>query len=108
MRSFFLCLGIGLQHVAGPLPDITLLMQLLPQRGRARTDAAVSRQVLLQEGHGPRDGRVTEVVWRLLQARGQQCLEFLGPERRMVASSTVSQSFRIRQGPVALQPTIDA
>jgi hypothetical protein len=83
-------------------------MQLLPQRGRARTDAAVARQVLLQEGHGPLDRGVTEVVRGLLQARGQQRLKFRGPKRGVVASPAVRQSVRIQQRPVARQPMIDA
>jgi hypothetical protein len=45
-------------------------MQLLPQRSFARTDAARARQVLLEEGHGPLDGGVTEVIRPLFQAGG--------------------------------------
>src|SRR5262245_2055010 len=67
-RRFFLALGVGVQHVAGPLPDVIQLVQEPADRGRGRALAAPAREVFLQQRDGPRHGLVTEAIRRLRQA----------------------------------------
>ena len=108
MRAFFAALGVGVERVPGPLPDVAQLVQLAAERGLRRPRAAQAGQVLPEQGDRPGQGLVAEAVGALRQAGAEEGLEVLGPEGRVIAAAVVQQAGGVVAAGVAGDPVVDA
>src|SRR5262245_38278185 len=105
---FFVALGVGLQYVAGPLPDKAHGMQLPTDGGGGQVLASGCRQVFAQQVGGPFDRLVAEVAWRGGQGLPEDGPQVGRPRRRVVAAPVVEQRGGVAALVIAGEPVVDA
>jgi hypothetical protein len=108
MRRFFLALGVGVEHVTRPLPDIPQVVQLAADGRLGQALRAPALQVLAQQRDGPRDRLVAEVLRPPLEAGDESRLEFLGPQAGVIAPALVDQGGRVAGLSEARDPGVNA
>src|SRR5438874_1558010 len=89
IRRFFLSLGVRIEHIAGPLPRVPLLVELSADGTPRRRRAAPAGQMPLEQWNGPLHGLVTEAVGDLSQARSESCAQLLAPETGTIPTTVV-------------------
>ena len=108
MRRFFLALGVRLEVVARPLPDVVPAPQRPPE-GRVG-DALVGDELkdLPQQGHRPTGGRVAEVLGRDGEEGLQQVFLVLVEQRGPATAGLVGQRGGVAVAQVRRDPVVDA
>ncbi len=64
--------------------------------------------MLLQQGHGPRDGLIAKVLRPPLQTGHERCLEVIGPQAGVIAPALIDQGGRVGRLFIARNPMVDA
>src|SRR3954469_1761144 len=95
MRRFFVALGVGVEHVARPLPDIPQVVHLSADGRLGQALRAPAFQVLAQQRDGPGDRLVAEVLRPPLEAGSEGRLEFLGPQAGVIAPALIDHGGRV-------------
>jgi hypothetical protein len=108
MRRFFLALGVRVEDVARPLPDVSQLVHLPANRRLGEVRLAPTPQVLAQQRDGPFDSLVAEILRAPPEAGDEGRLEVLGPQAGVVAPALVGQSGRVSCPLIAVDPVVDA
>src|SRR3954469_20686762 len=88
---FFLALGVRVEHVAWPLPEVTEPPDPTPHRLVRRSEPQVLLQLLPEEGDRPVRVRIAEVLGRLAHQRRQEAVGLLGPKSRASAPVLVTE-----------------
>lgn len=107
MRRFFLALGVRVEDVTRPLPDVPQVVQLPANRRLRDTFLAPAPQVLAQQRDGPFDRLVAEVLRAPLEAGDEGRLEFLRPHAGVIAPALIDQGRRVSCPLIARDPMID-
>jgi hypothetical protein len=108
MRRFFVALGVGVEDVARPLPDVPEPVEHAPDGVVRREQARAPVQLQLKQRRGPIRVRVSELLGRLLHQGPEEPFRRFGQEARAPATGVVGQRSR---GVVASErggPVVDA
>ncbi len=108
MRRFFVALGVRVEHVPRPLPDVPQVVHLPPHRRLGEALLAPALQVFAQQRDGPFDRLVAELLRPPLEGGDEGRLEFLGPQGGVVAPALVGQGGRVSRLLVPGDPVVDA
>jgi hypothetical protein len=108
MRRFFVALGVRVEHVTRPLPDVPQLVHLPADRRLGEALLTPALQVLAQQRDGPFDRLVAELLRAPPEGGGEGRLEFLGPQAGVIPAALVGQGGRVSFLLIPRDPVVDA
>lgn len=108
MRRFFVALGVGVEHVARPLPGVPQVVHLPADRRLGEALLTPAPQVLAQQRDGPFDGLVAELLRAPLEGGDEGRSELLGPQAGVVPPALVGQGNRVSLLFIPRDPVVDA
>jgi hypothetical protein len=108
MRRFFLALGVRLEVVARPLPDVIAAPQRPADGVVGGALVGDEFEYLAQQGHRPAGGRVAEVLGRDGEEGFEQVFLVLIEQRLPAAARFVGQRGGVAVAQVRRDPAVDA
>jgi hypothetical protein len=108
MRRFFLALGIGVQDVPRPLPDVPQPMEAAADRLVRGQQARAPPQLPLEQGDRPVRVRVVELLGGAGHQGPQDALRLLEQRRRAATAMTIGQDRRVGVAGEGGGPVVDA
>jgi hypothetical protein len=108
MRRFFVALGVGVEDVARPLPDVPESVEHAPDGVIRGEHPRASLQLPLKQGCGPVRVRVSEFLRRSAHQRPEEPFRRLGQEPRSPATGVVGQRPRAGVLSEGDGPVVDA